>query len=540
MMARKSRKIPELVQAEQTQLSYNAAAYIRLSSDANRKPGDSLENQQDIIENFIAASPDIRLADIYIDNQATGTNFERPAFQRMLEDAESGRINCIIVKDLSRFGRNAIDSGFYIEKHLPAMGVRFIAITDSFDSLEGDGGVLLPLKNVIAESYALDISRKCRSVQRQNIQDGRFVGRMAPYGFAKSLEDCHRLIVDEEAAVIVRQMFGCAADGVGSGEITRMLNEQGVLPPSRYKWEKGLISNEKLLGKPFWQKRVVTDILRDRVYVGDMVQGKTRTTAGRQCSVKREDWICVSNTHEPVVSREVFDTVQKRLKQASEKDEKSRHAAIPYLPHMFKGKVFCAHCGHPMHRHRQNKDGTYWYRCQTQWKVHKDACYQVSVKEDELKTAIFDLLHKHAEAILGRYIQMERMAPVKTAAVASELEDINRQLSASGHFLKSLYENMVAGLITADEFAAMKADYETKIEALSERADQLRARRRERKSEQESYRVFADAASDALAGSELSADIIDRLVEKVLVRRDKSFEITLRFQNEFGEVRQVG
>ncbi len=241
-MARKSRKGSVETPAVQEQdVVYNAAAYIRLSSDAKRKPGDSLYNQQDIIENFIAASPDIRLADIYIDNQATGTNFERPAFVRMLEDVESGRINCIIVKDLSRFGRNAIDCGYYIEKHLPALGVRFIAVTDSFDSLEGDGGVMLPLKNVIAESYALDISRKCRSVQRQNIQDGRFVGRMAPYGFSKAPEDCHRLIIDEEAAPIVRQIFDWAASGMGVGEIIRMLNEKGVLPPSHYKWEKGQI-----------------------------------------------------------------------------------------------------------------------------------------------------------------------------------------------------------------------------------------------------------------------------------------------------------
>lgn len=460
--------------------------------------------------------------------------------QRMLEDAESGRINCIIVKDLSRFGRNAIDSGYYIEKHLPALGVRFIAITDSFDSLEGDGGVLLPLKNVIAESYALDISRKCRSVQRQNIQDGRFVGRMAPYGFAKSPEDCHRLVVDEGAAVIVRQMFDWAAAGIGAGEITRMLNEQGMLPPSRYKWEKGLITSEKLLGKPFWQKRVVTNILRDRVYVGDMVQGKTRTAANRQSAVKREDWICVPNTHAPVVPREVFDRVQVLLQHVSERDKQVRRPAIPYSPHVFKGKVFCAHCIHPMHRHRQNKDGIYWYRCQTQWKVHKDACHQVSVKEDELKSAVFDLLHKHAEAILGGYIQMERMAPVRAVATDSELEDINRRLASSGHFLKSLYENMLAGLINADEFAIMKADYEAKIEALSKRADQLRAQRRERRSEQDSYRDFADAASDALTNHELSADTVDRLVEKILVRRDKSFEITLRFQNEFEEVKRVG
>jgi len=540
-MARKSRKETSMVPTIQKQpVVYHAAAYIRLSSDAKRKPGDSLETQQDIIENFIATSPDIQLTEVYIDNQATGTNFDRPAFQRMFADVESGRINCIIVKDLSRFGRNAIDCGYYIEKQLPALGVRFIAVTDAFDSLEGDGGILLPLKNIIAESYALDISRKCRSVQRQNIQDGRFVGRMAPYGFAKSTEDCHRLVVDEEAAAIVRQIFGWAASGMGVGEIIRTLNEQSVLPPSHYKWEKGLITNKRLLGKPFWQKRTVMDILRDRVYVGDMAQGKTHTSGGKQNSIPREEWICVPNTHDAVVSQELFDRVQERLRHCSERDKAVRSTAVAYSPHLFRGRIFCAHCGHPMHRHRQNKDGTYWYRCESQWKYHKGACYQVSVKEEEIKTEVFALLRKHAEAILGGYVHRERMTPVKNAAAETELAEINRELASSGHFLKSLYESLMGEIITADEFAAMKADYEGKIKALSKRADQLRAKRRERRNERESYQDFADAVSEALAESELTADTAQRLVERIHVRRDKSFEIVFRFRDEFREVKCVG
>ncbi|MCL2672665.1 MAG: recombinase family protein, partial [Clostridiales bacterium] len=209
-MARKSRKqldaasVSEQQQQEQAQhnTTCNAAAYVRLSRDDSKR-GDSLETQQDIIENFIAASPDIRLVELYSDNKTTGTNFDRPDFQRMIADAECGRINCIIVKDLTRFGRNAIDAGYYIEQLLPAMRVRFIAITDSYDSIKDDGNSQLPLKNMIAETYARDISRKCRSVQRQNIADGRFVGRMAPYGYSKHPNDCRRLVVDEEAAAIV-------------------------------------------------------------------------------------------------------------------------------------------------------------------------------------------------------------------------------------------------------------------------------------------------------------------------------------------------
>jgi DNA invertase Pin-like site-specific DNA recombinase len=518
---------------------YNAAAYIRLSRDDSKR-GDSLETQRDIIENFITAAPDIRLAEVYSEDKITGTNFERPAFQKMIRDARDGKINCIIVKDLSRFGRNAIDSGYYIEKLLPSMGVRFITVTDSFDSLEGDGGIVLPLKNLIAESYALDISRKCRSVQRQNILDGKFVGRMAPYGFAKSPDDCRRLIVDEEAAEIVRRIFSWAADGLGVGGIVRLLNEDGVLPPSRYKWEKGLIANEKLIGKPYWRKRTVADILRDRVYVGDMVQGKTRTVNYKEIAVSPEDWVCVPNTHEAVISRAVFDRVQLLLRQASETDRAARRTAVPYSPHIFKGKVFCAHCGEPMHRHRQNKDGVYWYRCESQWKIGKDACFQVSVKEEQLQSQVFDILKKQAEAITGRHIRAEREAPVLNAADDAELRQINKRIASSGQFLKSLYENLVDDVLTADEFASMKAGYEKDISELSERADDIRSKRRTRASEREAYRGLSDAASEALEKQELTAGLIDRLVERIEVNRDKGFEIILKFRDEFREVRCVG
>jgi DNA invertase Pin-like site-specific DNA recombinase len=242
-MARKSHKNLDTatVEIQFSPAVYNAAAYVRLSSDAAKKRGDSLETQRNIIENYVAASPDIRIAEVYEDNAKTGTNFERAGFQKMLADCESGKINCILVKDLTRFGRNAIDAGYYLEKYLPSLGVRFIAVTDGFDTNESDGGILLPLKNVISEAYALDISRKCKSVQRQNIADGRFVGRMAPYGYAKSPLDCHKLIVDSDAAPIVRQIFAWAHSGASVGEVTRRLNEASVLTPSRYKLEKGVV-----------------------------------------------------------------------------------------------------------------------------------------------------------------------------------------------------------------------------------------------------------------------------------------------------------
>jgi DNA invertase Pin-like site-specific DNA recombinase len=438
-MARKSRKNIDITAIPGPEhITYNAAAYVRLSADVKRKPSDSLENQRNIIENFAAATPDIRISAVFTDNNATGTNFERSGFQSMFAAAESGKINCIIVKDLSRFGRNAIDAGYYIEKYLPSLGVRFIAITDGFDSNYGDGGAMLPLKNVIAESYALDISRKCRAVQRQNIADGRFVGRMAPYGLALDPADCHKLIIDAKAAAVVRKIFDWAKLGTSAGEIARRLNDEGILPPSRYKASKGIINHEKIKKAEHWHSRIIAEMLTDRMYVGDMVQGKTQTVDHKELPVPRKDWVIVPNTHVAIVERGVFEVVQRFRERLAAKDAEKQNFG-KYSPHLFQGKVYCAKCGHILHRHRQNKDGIYWFRCGTTWNFGKDLCTVVSVKEADLKSEILAILHKQAETLLGRYISIEKAEnPAKINAKA-ELKEINAVLDKDGRMLKSLY-----------------------------------------------------------------------------------------------------
>ena len=535
-MARKSRKNIDTSAVEDISISaiYNAGAYIRLSSDDKKKRGDSLETQRNIIENYINSAPDIRLCSVYSDNNTTGTNFERPGFQKMLLDIESGKINCIIVKDLTRFGRNALDVGFYLEKYLPPLGVRFIAVTDGFDSNDGDGGILLPLKNIISESYALDIGRKCRAVQRQNISDGRFVGRMAPFGYSKAPDDCRRLVIDEKAAGIVRQMFDQAYQGCSMGEIVRSLNNADVPTPGRYKLANGISTNGNVDDGEYWHERKVRSILHDRVYVGDMVQGKTRKVNHKQIDVNPDEWVCVPDTHEAIISREMFDWVQAIMREVSEQDKLNRREAASYTPHIFKGKVYCAECGRAMHRYRQNWNGVYWFRCRTLWKYAKNACVPISVREEELKAEIMALLHKQSAAILGRSVRIEKAYTKEAQAKCdAELREINNSLDKDGRMLRSLYENMVSGIITLDEFIQMKADYEKKIADLSERANEIRKVRQDTESRFEGYRDMADAASSLSESETLSAEIVERLIDRVLVHPDKSFEIILRYDDEF-------
>jgi len=540
-MARKSRKnmVEETLITATESIMYRAGAYKRLSSSDTKKRGDSLETQQKIIENYISEAPDIQLSESYADNNATGTNFDRPGFQKMIADAESGKINCIIVKDLTRFGRNAIDSGYYLEKYLPALNVRVIAITDNYDSNDGDGGIMIPLKNIIAEAYALDIGRKVRSVQQQNIKNGRFIGRMAAYGYDKDPNDCHKLIIDPVAAVTVKQIFEWAAEGEVPGEIARRLSNANIPTPSHYKQSRDIIANVRLLGSGKWERRSVIKLLENQIYAGDMVQGRKTTFNHKDTLVHPDKWICVPNTHEPIITREMFENVQLLLKQASTLACSKRQSKGAYSPNLFKGKIFCASCGCPLHRKRQNKDGVYWFRCESQWKYGRDTCVCVSVKETDLKTAIIELLHKKSEAILGKFISIEAPTAIASGkAIEKELKEIRSQLDKGGRMLKSLFESLASGLITNDEFIQMKSDYQAKNEVMTTRVNEIHSLQREADEQRKDYRDFAEAVSSVVSSNELTAEIINTLVEKILVRPNKSFEIYFNFGDEFMGVYQ--
>jgi hypothetical protein len=267
-----------------------------------------------------------------------------------------------------------------------------------------------------------------------------------------------------------------------------------------------------------------------------MVQGKSKKVNGKQINVDRAQWICVPNTHEAIICPDVFNRVQMLFTAARE-----RAMLIPKKPYsenILKGKVLCATCGYLMKRKLQNKDGTYWYRCESQQKYGKQACSVVSVKEHELKTQILTVLYKQAEAILGRYIISERK--FKTSDdVDSDLREINKGLDKDGRMLRSLYENLVSGLITQREFVEMKVDYESKIAALSKQADEIRNRESEAKAKAAECRDVAEAVAIALSDNLLTSEIVGRLVRDIKVLPNKTFEVVFNFSDEFAEVRHA-
>ena len=242
-MARKSRKESTQAVVQETVSTCRAAIYVRLSVEDSHTHSASIETQQMIIAQFLERNPDIQVYDTYIDNGTSGTTFHRPAFQKMLSDIEAGLVNCVIVKDLSRLGRNTIDTGYYIEQYFRLRNVRFIAVNENFDTAapeDAHSGIIIPLRNMINEAYALDIGRKIKAQQRQAMKDGKFIGSRTPYGYLKAPDDCHQLIIDPVAAPVVQKMFQWASEGIGLNTITVRLNEAGYLPPSHYKNTQGI------------------------------------------------------------------------------------------------------------------------------------------------------------------------------------------------------------------------------------------------------------------------------------------------------------
>ena len=545
-MARKSRKNLENTVVEPVVASnvYNAAGYIRLSVEDNKKKGDSVETQTAILENYIALAPDMKLCDLYIDNGTSGLTFERPAFQKMLADAESGKINCIVVKDLSRFGRNAIDTGYYIEKYLPALNCRFIAVTDGFDTndMNSSASVIMPLKNVINEAYALDIGRKIKAQQRQAMKSGEYIGARPPYGYLKSPDNCHKLVVDPVTAPIVRQIYDWFLNNISANHIVRLLNEAKIPTPSHYRKQIGLISHERLLGNGAWQTFTVIKILSDEVYVGDLVQGKSQSTARKQTKVDESEWVRVSDTHEPIVSRENFAKAQERLKFLT--DKSASKIKTPYTPNIFKGKVFCGHCGGSMHRgraKRKKSEDKYIFDCLSNSRKARGSCMPYTMPEKDLIEVLLTLIKSHADIIIGKALKLRENSPETEARhneMKAEIIALRQEADKNSRMFKSLYENMVSGIITEDEYKEMRESYDSKTRENLARAADLENRQKELAKQISKYYELSDLTANAVNGG-ITAKIINCLVDKIRIFSDRSIEVEFSFNSGFDMISGV-
>ena len=364
---------------------WNVAVYLRLSKEDNENmESNSIINQRELIEQYISSKSDLQLVDYYIDDGYSGTNFNRPGFRRLLQDMKNKKINCIIVKDLSRFARSHIEADMYFENIFPALNIRFISVIENIDSFENPDSMdnlIVPFKNLLNDAYAKDISKKVKSALLTKRLNGEIIGTSATYGYLKNPKDKHKLIIDKEASKNIIIIFNGIIEGKTASEIANELNKKNVLTPALYK-----IKNNNMQEEKKWNAKMINLILQNRVYTGDLVQGKKKVENYRThklINANKDEWIITENHHEPIISKEEFNKVQEIL-------NKNKCARNNKEKDLFYSFLKCADCESSFTL-RKVKNYEY-YHCTSY--VRNGSCTSHSIRKDKLTKIVLEELNK--------------------------------------------------------------------------------------------------------------------------------------------------
>ena len=525
---------------------YHAAIYVRLSKEdgdvagASKAESNSISNQKELIRDFLKDKEDIVVVSERVDDGYSGSSFERPGFQQMLEDIRRGAVDCVIVKDLSRFGREYIDTGRYIERLFPALGVRFIAVNDHYDSLRGDGQgdeILVPFKNLINDAYCRDISVKIRSHLEVKRRNGEFIGAFAPYGYQKDGEDRHRLVVDAYAAGVVRDIFRMKLHGMSQDAIAGKLNRDGILSPMEYKNSRGINFRTAFRVKAAsgWSPVAVRRILENEVYIGNLVQGRQSTPNHKvKKSIRKDkgDWVRVEKNHEPVVSERDFAVVQKLLGMDT------RTAPDREGVYLLSGIAVCGDCGAPMVRKVSSVNGKRY--CYYICSGHKagGSCGPHRIPVQALEDAVFVLLKRPIGCILDleRVLEYAGTVPFRDLDVR-KLEERREKLLGEAERCRELrmmlYEDMKDGVITKEDYVELHAAYEARGKEAQEAAGKAeREIRAVLEGDEDKYRWISYFKEYRDIG-ELTRNVVVALISEVRVYDRENIEVVFDFADQY-------
>lgn len=527
---------------------YNVAIYLRLSRDdedidGSKTESNSISSQRDMIRSFIRKQGNMEIYDIYVDDGYSGANFDRPEFKRMMKDVEAGNVDCVIVKDLSRLGRDYIEAGRLIQKTFPAFSVRFIAITDHFDSLTADyneTSLVIPVKNFVNDSYARDISNKVRSHQKIKRENGEFIGAFAVYGYKKCEDNRNMLEPDDYAADIVRKIFAWKIEGYSNLAIAEMLNEMGILSPMEYKKMRGekLRTSFTTGTKATWSSVAIKRILTNECYIGTLVQGKEEKVnykIKKSIQKPEEEWIKVPNAHEAIVLKEDFEIVQDLLKVDT------RAGADGKKAHIYAGVLFCGDCMEPMARRVNRYKGktTVSFICSTN--NSGGNCNRHMIPEDELNRLVLTGLQMQIAVLLDKsrvLDSIERME-INFEEVVVFDKEIERLHSEQDKYLglrAGLYEDLKKQIITEEDFKNFRDIYEKRYQELQQSIT----------SQEETIKKLFKSGVTAGMNLErmktvMQITVLDRttlvsFVKRVLVYEDKRVYLELRHKEMFSKI----
>lgn len=529
-MARTSKYNTLNMPLPRTQCTWSAGLYIRLSrEDGDKAESESVYSQKAILERYVSEHPELKLYDTYIDDGWSGTDFDRPAFRRMLSDITSKNLNCVIVKDLSRFGRNYVEAGKYLEHVFPLFKIRFISVNDSIDSTENPqsvNNVIVPFKNIINDEYCRDISLKVRSALDIRRRQGKFIGAFAAYGYKKDEADHNKLVIDERAAQTVRLIFSRFLEGYSIIGIARELNDRGIPNPSEYR--------KRGCGSGLWTDSTVRRILTNELYIGNLVQKKNEMLSYKihvSKQVERERRIKVSGTHEAIVSEEDFVKVQSLLKRDTRTSPNKRKLSL------FAGFIKCADCGRAMQKRAvKQKNRVYgYYVCSSYKKLHE--CSKHAVRVDILEKAVLAFLNKYInmavdfDRVISKMTAEERRNGSKRR-LCDELELRNREYFKNQKILTELYPDYKSGLLGKEQYLSLKERYDNLAAKLRLEIEDIKKRIAETDEGTDGVSAFIEVFKKYRGLKELSREVVTELIENIYIHGDKTIEIRLKLKDE--------
>ena len=549
-MARKSRAVVETVKAKFR--VWRIAIYIRLSKEDARclDESESVTNQRAIIEDHIAGFNDgdeYIIVDEYVDDGISGTtDDERDDFQRMLVDIKRGRVNCVIVKDLARSFRNYSDQGYYLDDWFPRYNVRFISLfhqpLDSYKEPRNMRSIAVPIQGVLNENHCAETSDKVREVFDMKRRNGEHIGSFAAYGYLKDPNDKNALVVDEEAAGVVRDIFQMFLDGMSKNAIVRHLNDHGVLCPALYKQERlGLKYQNPQMNmakRPLWCAVTVGGILKNRMYCGDMVQGRYRMKSYKvhvQEIVPQDEWYIVENTHEAIIDRETFDKAQRLLMRDTRTGPQQKKL------YLFSGFLKCADCGKAMTRSKVG-NAVYYY-CRTYKDQSKSACTKHTIKHIQLEAAVLYAIQQQVYLAVdfSKTIEQINKAPLvksQSKKLHDAIEQKERELAKIVRYKQAIYQDWKDGEITHSDYRHMKEDYEQQAEALNQVLERLREEQRELENGIDTENPFLATFRQYQNIEKLTRDVLIELVDHIKVYEGGSISIVFRFADELRRIRE--
>lgn len=531
---------------------YDTALYLRLSRDdtdidgRTKTESNSISSQRDLLRAYVQSHEDLQIFDIYIDDGYSGADFKRPEFERMMEDIQAGKVNCVIVKDLSRFGRDYIEAGRFIQKTFPAFHVRFIAVTDNYDSLSADttdSTLVLPIKNFVNDSYCRDISVKVKAHQKVKRLEGKCISAFTVYGYLKSPNDKNQLIIDEYAADVVRKIFSWKIAGMSLGAIAKRLNDLGILSPMEYKKSLGIkfSTGFESAGTAKWAAASVKRILVNRVYIGYMEQGKQEKISykvNKRIVKPEHEWIQVKNTHEAIISETDFKVVQELLKFDG------RTSVDTNTANLFSGILMCADCKTPMIKRVNTYKGKkkVFYICQT--KNKSLGCTRHSIEEDVLKKILLgeiktwiDLMASYAE-IMDVMDEMN-ISYEQVVEYDSQIGILRNEYNKYYGLKSGLLSDLKEGLIDKEEFDEFHSLYTKKCEELDQAISNQKVLIKQMFQNGVAAKVQLDKYRETKDLGELTRELLVTMVSKVYVHEGKELDIVFRFSNEMEKLKSI-